>query len=165
MHNSINYKIGARIRRIIIFFYPPFGRLCSEQFFVYGVSGATNTLFSWILYWFIYNFVLQKENLDLGFAVFKPHIAAFFIQFFITFVSGFWLNRYVSFSSSMLKKRVQAPRYLSVVLACVLINYLGLKLFVEVMGIYPTPSQMLNTVITTAFSFFAQKHYAFKIKK
>lgn len=164
MHNSINYRIGERVRRFVIIFYPPFKKMCSEQFFVYGVCGAANTLFSWFLYWFLYNFVLQKENLDLGIVVFKPHIAAFFIQFAITFVSGFWLNRYVSFSTSSLKKRVQIPRYLSVVTTCVLINYWGLKLFVEVLGIYPTPSQMLNTVVTTTFSFFAQKHFAFKTK-
>lgn len=162
MHNSANYRVGAHIRRFVLIFYPPCRKICSEQFFVYGICGAANTLFSWVLYWFLYNFVLHKENLDLGFLVFKPHIAAFFIQFVITFLSGFWLNRYVSFSSSPLKKRVQIPRYMAVVIACILINYWGLKLFVEVIGIYPTPSQMLNTLATTFVSFFSQKYFAFK---
>ena len=165
MHNSLSYRSGAYIRKFLLtVFYPLFRRICSEQLFVYGVCGVSNTFFSWVLYWFSYNFILSKENLDLGILVLKPHIGAFVIQFVITFVSGFWLNRYVTFSDSTLKKRVQVPRYLSIVVGCIFINYFCLKLFVEVMGIYPTPSQMLSTVIMTIFSFFTQRNYAFRAK-
>ncbi len=163
--NSINYQIGEKIRHIIALFYPPFRKVCSIQFFRYGVSGASNTLFGWVLYCIIYNFVLAKQILDLGFIAFTPHIGAFVIQFPITFISGFWLNRYVSFSESSLRKRVQASRYLTIVLVCIIINYWGLKFFVEIMHIYPTPSQIINTIITTVFSFFTQKHFAFKTKQ
>jgi putative flippase GtrA len=115
-----------------------------------------------VLYAFLYNIVFQKEIFDLGFIAFTPHIAAFFTQFPITFASGFWLNRYVSFSESTLKGRTQIIRYLSIVICCITINYIGLKFFVEVCHIYPTPSQMINTLITTIFSYFAQKHFSFK---
>jgi putative flippase GtrA len=110
----------------------------------------------------LYNFIYDKQVFDLGFIAFTPHIAAFFTQLPITFCTGFWLNRYVSFSESELRGRIQIVRYLMIVIACILINYAGLKLFVEVLHIYPTPSQMLNTVITTIFSFFSQKYFSFK---
>lgn len=172
MTNSIHYKIGGWIRGYIERIYDWLGgnheqvkKLFPRQIFVYGVCGGGNLVFGWVLYWFIYNFVLQKSMLDLGFHAFKPHNAAFFIQFPITFLSGFWLNRHVSFAESDLKKRVQMPRYLAVVVLCIVINMVCLKLFVEIIGIYPTPSQIIATIITTVFSFVVQKKFVFKIKK
>jgi len=162
MHNSINYKIGEKLGKFIDFFYPPFKRFFPQQFFRYGVCGAANTVFSWMLYWFLYNFVYQEQVFDLGFIAFTPHIAAFFTQLPITFLTGFWLSRYVSFSESELRRRTQIFRYLLIVISCVLINYFGLKFFVEVCGFWATPSQMINTIITTIFSFFAQKYFSFK---
>ena len=162
MHNSLNYKIGAGIGKFIDFFHFPFKKFCTAQFFRYGVCGAANTVFSWVLYWFLFNFVIQQHDFNILFFTFKPHTAAFFTQLPITFITGFWLSRYVSFSESQMRGRTQIFRYLLIVIFCVLINYFGLKFFVEICGFWATPSQMLNTVITTVFSFFAQKYFSFK---
>ncbi|MDR2684736.1 MAG: GtrA family protein [Prevotellaceae bacterium] len=162
MHASLNYRIGTGIRKFIDFFYFPFKKFCTAQFFRYGVCGLANTVFSWVLYWLLYNFVFGKQNFTMLFITFTPHIAALFMQTPITFLTGFWLSRYVSFSESILRGRTQIVRYFSIMAICILINYAGLKLFVEVLHIYPTPSQMINTVITTIFSFFSQKYFSFK---
>jgi len=162
MHKSINYKIGAKIGKIIDFFYPPFKRFFPQQFFRYGVCGAVNTVFSWVLYWFFHNFVFEQQDFHILFLTFTPHIAAFFTQLPITFITGFWLSRYVSFSESELHGRTQIFRYLLIVISCILINYAGLKFFVEICGFWATPSQMINTIITTVLSFFAQKYFSFK---
>ena len=162
MQESINYKIGKQINKFIVFFYPPFKHLFSQQFFCYGVCGMVNVVFGWFLYWFLYHFVFKGQMFDLGFIAFTPHIATFFTQLPITFLTGFWLGRYVSFSNSKLHGRIQIFRYLLIVICCILINYTGLKFFVEVCNIYPTYSQVINTIITTIFSFFAQKYFSFK---
>jgi putative flippase GtrA len=101
--------------------------------------------------------------LHLGFVTFSSHIASMLIVFPFTFISGFLLQKYVTFSSSKLKGRVQIIRYLSVVLANLLINYTGLKILVEFIGLFATPSKMIITVITTIFSYFSQKKYSFKL--
>jgi hypothetical protein len=93
---------------------------------------------------------------------FTPHVAALFTQLPITFLTGFWLSRYVSFSESKLTGGTQIFRYLLTVICSIVINYAGIKFFVEICGIYPTPSQMLNTLITIVFSFFVQKKFTFK---
>ncbi len=49
-----------------------------------------------------------------------------------------------------------------VVIVNLLINYFGLKLCVEVLYWYPTPSKMLITMFTVVFSFFAQKYFSFR---
>jgi putative flippase GtrA len=49
-----------------------------------------------------------------------------------------------------------------VVGACVIINYVCLKLFVEYCGIRAELANILTTIIATVFSYFSQKHFSFK---
>jgi putative flippase GtrA len=132
------------------------------DFFRYLVCGTSNVAVDWVLYFIAYNFILQRNDLDLAIITLSPHIAAFLISFPITFGYGFYLSRNVTFSGSSLRGRIQLFRYVVVVAVNVVINYLCLKMFVEVFRIFPTPSKMLTTVFTTLFSYFAQKHYSFK---
>ena len=150
------------ILRVIAFFYKPFRQIVPETFFRYGFSGGANMLLDWILYFIFYNFVFQKQIVDLGFVAFTPHIAAFVFKFPIIFLTGFWLNRHISFSGSPLRGRIQLFRYFLVVGVCVIINYVCLKLFVEACGVKAEIANMLTTIIATIFSYFSQKHFSFK---
>lgn len=154
--------VGRWICTVIDFFYPPFRRFFSVQFFRYGVSGVGNMVFDWVLFFVIYNFVLQHKMVHLGFVTLSSHIAALFLTFPVTLVSGFLLQKYVTFVSSELDGKVQLFRYSLVVLANLILNYLGLKLLVEIVGIFPTPSKMIVTIFTTMFSYFSQKKFTFK---
>ena len=147
----INYAIQHFILSIINFIYKPFARFIPAQLFRYGVSGSANLVLDWVLFFIFYNFVFKKEVVHIWFLAFTPYIASFFVSFLITFVTGFWLSRYIRFNESKLQKGVQLYRYLMVVVICILMNYFGLKLFVEVFHIYPTPSKMIITVFTTLF--------------
>ena len=100
--------------------------------------------------------------LHLGFVTLSSHIAAFTLTFGITFFSGFLLQKYVTFSESDLRGRIQLMRYLFVVAINLFINYLGLKLLVDVLSFYPTPSNMAISIFTTFFSYFSQKKFTFK---
>lgn len=162
MLRRLNHFIQHIILAIINFFYRPFSRYIPQQLFRYGFSGGVNLVFDWVLFFIFYNFIFKKEVVHFGFIAFTPYIASFIVSFIITFITGFWLSRYISFNESKLRGRVQLIRYLMVVLICVLMNYFGLKLFVEVFHIYPTPSKMIITVFTTLFSYFSQKYFSFK---
>lgn len=147
---------------IIDFFYQPFRKLIPIQLFRYGVSGCANMVLDWVLYFVCYNFIFRHNNLDLGFVTISPHIASFIVVFPITLLTGFWLAKYISFKESTLQSKTQLIRYVSVVIANIFINYVCLKLFVDICGFYPTPSKMLTTFITVIFSFIMQKFYTFK---
>ncbi len=162
---NICLSLADLIRRIIDFFYPPFRKYMSLQFFRYGVTGAINLVFDWVLYFVIYNFVLQQNMLNLGFVTLSSHIAALAFKFPVVLLTGFLLQKYVTFSLSDLKGHVQLFRYLLVFLVNLTINYLGLKLLVEYFHIYPTPSNMMISVFTIFVSYFSQKHYTFRISK
>lgn len=150
---------------MVDFFYPPFRKYMTLQFFRYGVTGVANMAFDWVLYFVTFHFILEKQMLDLGFETLSSHIAAMVIVFPVTFTSGFLLQKYVTFSASEIKGRIQVFRYLTVVLANLLINYIGLKLLVDVVGLFPTPSKMIVTIITTIFSYFSQKKFTFKMNR
>ncbi len=154
--------IGLKLRDCIDFFYPPFSRYMDIQFFRYGAVGVSNLVFDWVLYFAIYNFVLQKQMLSLGFVTLSSHVAGLAIKFPIVLLSGFLLQKFVTFSSSELRGRIQLFRYLIVFFVNVVINYIGLKFFVDFLGFYPTPSNMIVSSLTIIVSYFSQKHYTFK---
>lgn len=160
-------QLLARLQQEIISLignvYKPFKRLVPLDTFTYAVCGASNTAFDIFLYFISYNFILQKQIVDLGFVAISPHIAAFIIAFCITFPTGFLLNKYITFTESKLRGIRQLFRYGLVVLANVGINYVFLKLFVEVFFWYPTPSKIVTTGIAIVFSFFAQKYFTFRV--
>lgn len=159
-----------KIRNIILQFtdwlYFPFLRkILPLTTFRYAVSGGFNTSLDIFLYFICYNLILKKQILYLGMVAISPHIASFLIVFPITFITGFLLSKYITFSESELKGRVQIFRYAVTVAVCIVLNYLGLKFFVEVCGFYPTISKMLTTLFVVTYSYFSQKHYTFKTKK
>ncbi|OPZ96339.1 MAG: GtrA-like protein [Bacteroidetes bacterium ADurb.Bin408] len=155
-------KAGRIITVCVDFFYPPFSKYMSLQFFRYAVTGGINLVFDWMLYFLIYNFVLQKQMLFLGFVTISSHIATFIIKMPVVLLSGFLLQKYVTFTYSDIRGRIQLFRYFVIFAANIILNYAGLKLFVDVLDLFPTPAFMIVSVISVLFSYVSQKRYTFK---
>ena len=158
----IHHKVKNIIFSVLDIFYPMFRKFMPLQTYHYLACGGSNTALSLFIYFISYNFILEKEILDLGFIAFQPHIAALLIAFAITFPIGFYLSMFVTFQGSYLKRKVQLFRYILVIMGCMLINYVCLKIFVEVFGWFPTPSQFLTTGIVILFNYFSQRHFSFR---
>ena len=157
------------ITKIIDFFYRPFRRFVPEQIFRYAVCGGGNMVLDWVLYFVIYNFCIGHSliYIPLPFSAFpslclSPHIATLCITFPITLLTGFWLNKYVTFTQSSLRGCNQLGRYILIVLLNLAINYFVLKLCVDVWNWYPTPSKMFITCITVIVSYIGQKYFSFR---
>lgn len=161
----IHYKIRSTIFRVLDFFYPLFRKFMPPQTYHYAACGGVNTALSLFTYFISYNYIFKKEVFHLGFMAFQPHIAALFLAFLVSFPVGFYLSMYVIFKGSYLKRRVQLLRYFIVIVGCMIINYIFLKIFVEVLGWYPTPSQLITTGIVILFNYFSQRHFSFKSEK
>ena len=165
-------KLAQIITKIIDFFYIPFKRFMPEQLFRYAACGGGNLVLDWVLYFLIYNFVIGHELVNLQFTIYNlqfaqaitPHIATLCIVFPITLLTGFWLQKYVTFTGSTLHGARQLVRYISIVAINLAINYFGLKLCVEGWGWYPTPSKMVITTMTVVISYFGNKYYSFRVK-
>ena len=159
--------ISARniILAIIDFFHPPFARWIDQRTFRYLACGGSNTVLDILIYFLAYNFLLGKEPVHTPFITVSPHIAAFMVSFSISFPLGFALSKYVVFTESNLRGRVQLFRYALLVGMCILLNYSFLKLFVEWCQFYPTPSNALTTAIVAVFSYVSQRNFTFKVKE
>jgi putative flippase GtrA len=153
--------LGKKITIAVDFFYPPFGKIVSREVFRYGAMGAANMLLDSVLFFIVFHFVLKKEMLHLCFITLSSHIATFLIVFPITLLTGFLAQKYVTFSTSALRGRVQLLRYMSVVAANIVIIYAGLKFLVDVLHIFPTPSKIIITLVSMLFSYLMQRNFAF----
>jgi putative flippase GtrA len=134
-----------------------------KETFLYAFCGGANTILDIFLYFITFNFILHKHIVELGFIAISAHIASFFIVFPITFSTGFLMAKYITFSQSSLRGRIQLFRYFVTVAVCIVLNYVFLKLFVDFLGIYPTVSKILTTILVTVYSYFSQKYFTFKI--
>lgn len=163
-------KLPQIITKIIDFVYFPFQKYIPKELFRYAACGGGNMVLDWVLYFVTYNFIIGHELVTLRLSLFglqleqvlTPHIASLCIVFPITLLTGFWLNKYVTFTQSTLHGARQLARYILIVAVNLAVNYFGLKLLVEGFGWYPTPSKMFITMITIAISFFGQKYFSFK---
>ncbi|MCF8363413.1 MAG: GtrA family protein [Prolixibacteraceae bacterium] len=158
-------KIRDLIITIIDWFYSPFKKFIPIETFRYAATGGMNTTFDIVLYFIFYNFIFQKEVLDLGIFAMTPHIAAFVFVFPITFSTGFLMAKYITFTQSALRGRTQLFRYGISVGGSILLNYVLLKLFVEGFGWYATVSKIATTLIVIAYSYMIQRHFTFRTNK
>jgi len=151
-----------RIIQIIDWFYFPFLRkYIPKELFRYAFCGAANLLFDWILYFVCYHYIFDKVNWDIGIFVFSPHIASKLVSSPIATLTGFWLQKNITFQASPLRNMTQFFRYLMVYGVNLLINIVLIKLLVEQFGFWATPANMAVTLVTVAFSFLMQKYFTF----
>lgn len=149
---------------LIDFFYPPFKKIMGIQTFRYAASGCINTALGFIAFYVGFKFIFNETPVDLGFYVFEAHSAALLLGFCVSFPFGFFLMKYVVFSDSNMRGRVQLLRYFMLYVFNLGLNYILLRLFVEGLKIYPTFAQVITTVIIILFSYIAQRNFTFRIR-
>ncbi len=120
-------------------------------------------MLGFLIYVVSFKYILHEQDLHFGFYGFKAHTAALFISFCITFPIGFFMSKYVVFSDSQMKGRIQLFRYFMICLFNLALNFILLKILVERFGIYPVFAQVITTAIVIIFSYIAQRHFSFRI--
>lgn len=156
------HNVRDLILPLIDFFYPPFRKLMNLQTFRYAASGGANMVLGLVVYYVSFRWILHGEMLDLGFTALKGHSAALFMSFCVSFPVGFFLMKYVVFTESNIKSRVQLFRYFMIFSFNLVLNYLLLKICVEDLYIYPPLAQTMTTGVVVVFSYFATRHFSFK---
>ncbi len=155
-------SIRRLVYSLINFTYPLFRSFIPPETYRYAVTGGMNTVLDIFLYFVFYNFVLDKQDVSIGFMTISPHIAAFLMVFPITFTSGFLLAKYITFTQSEIRGHLQLIRYGISVTGSILLNYVLLKFFVEYLRLWPTFSKGATTVVVIGYSYIVQRFYTFK---
>lgn len=73
--------------------------------------------------------------------------------------------RTIVFTDSKVKGSTQLFRYFSVIILNISLNYILLKVLVEILGLYPTPSKIAITLFIVLLSYILQRKFTFKVAK
>jgi len=150
------------IGSILDFFYPIFKPFLPKNTYRYLVCGGTTTLIGLFSYFLAYNFIFLNNYWEIFGIQITRYIAAYIYSFLVAFPIGFFFNKFIVFTTSTLKGRVQLFRYLLIQGINIILNWSLLHLFVGYFGFWATPSQTLVTGILVIISYFFQKYVSFK---
>jgi putative flippase GtrA len=133
------------------------------QTFRYAVCGGVNTLLGLLIYYIGFHYIFDRENFDAGIIVFKPHNASLFLAGCFSFTFGFILNKFLVFSDSYLRGRIQLFRYFLSFILNLVVNYFILNLLVEYLHVEAFASQVIATIIVIIISYITQKNFTFRV--
>ena len=152
------------IRKILDLFYPLFSKLFDRTTYYYAACGTGNLVLSWILFFIFYQFVFQKRNFHIEFAddFISAYTLSSIVCFIIAFTIGFLLMKYVVFTKSELKGRIQLFRYGLSSLITWVSHWTILKSFIVLLGIFPSIANVISSCIVVVISYFLQKKFTFK---
>jgi putative flippase GtrA len=153
------------ILALIDFFHPPFKKYVSLHNFRYLATGGSALVLGFTAYYLAYKFLFSTEEVTFWFLTLKRETAALAIDFAIVIPYSFILNRYVVFTHSEVRGRIQLFRFLNLQFINMLLNFVLLKFFVEILQIYPTVSRLIIAILIAAFSYLYQHYFTFSVKK
>ncbi len=152
------------IRKFLDLFYPIVSKIFDKTTYYYAACGTGNLVLSWILFFLFYQFVFEKKLWHISFInfTFTPYTLSAFSCFIISFTLGFLMMKYVVFTQSELKGRIQLFRYGISAIITSSANLVLLKTFVEIFYFFPSLANVLSTCIVVVISYLIQRNFTFK---
>lgn len=157
------------------------------QTFRYAACGGGNMVLGFLVFTGMFHLVASLSHFNLVFIdfiisyakvgnakvlmmqsdmlAFKVHSFALSCSSTVVFIVGFLLNKYVVFTSSNLKGRIQLFRYFLSTVSSFCINYFLLNALVIYLHMYPVLAQVIVTAVVVTISFFMQQYFTFKVKE
>ncbi len=153
------------ILTFIDFFHPPFRKYISLHNFRYLTTGGTTFMLSLVVYYISFYYIFKTEEIDIYHFTIKRGIAAYIIDFTIVIPFSFLMNRYVVFTHSEIRGRVQLFRFLNLQFINILLNIFLYKFLADVLSVYPTIARFFVGVLIAGFSYLYQHYFTFGVKK
>lgn len=157
------------------------------QTFRYAACGGGNMVLGFLVFTAVFHLIASLSHFNLGvvsFSIsevkignatvvmmqsshvaFKAHSFALSCSSTVVFFAGFLLNKYVVFTGSNLRGRIQLFRYFLSTVSSFCINYFLLNALVIYLHVYPVLAQVIVTAIVVTISFFMQQYFTFKVKE
>ena len=152
------------IRKFLDLFHPIVSKIFDKTTYYYAVCGTGNLVLSWILFFLFYQFVFEKKLWHISFInfTFTPYTLSAFSCFIISFTLGFLMMKYVVFTQSELKGRIQLFRYGISAIITSSANWVLLKTFVEIFYFFPSLANVISTCVVVVISYLIQRNFTFK---
>jgi putative flippase GtrA len=118
----------------------------------------------WVLFWVLDHWVINRKTVELPLFDHPVHsysvIAAICGVF--SFLFGFLMMRYVVFTESQLKGRVQFFRYGLSALISATVNWILIKLMVDTFAWNASLCNVFASVVVVTISYFLQRKFSFR---
>ena len=152
------------IQKILDLFYPLVRQVLDKTTYYYAACGGGNLVLSWLLFFVFFQFLFQKQVFYIEWIDYSlsAYTLSSFLCFLIAFGVGFLLMKYVVFTKSELKGRIQLFRYGLSSLLTWFAHWVILKLFIEWLGFYPSIANVISSCIVVLISYLLQKKFTFK---
>jgi putative flippase GtrA len=152
------------IRAFLDFFYPIVSRIFDKTTYYYAVAGSTNLVLGWVLFWVLDHWVINSKTLELP--LFKHPVHSYTVIAavcgVVSFLFGFLMMRYVVFTESQLKGRIQFFRYGLSALISATVNWLLIKLMVDTFTWNASLCNVFASLVVVTISYFLQRKFSFK---
>lgn len=132
------------------------------QTFRYAACGGGNMILGLSIYFILFNYVFTHGYVTLGKFAFESYNVSLFFSSTTCFIVGFLLNKYVVFTTSYLRGRIQLFRYFLSFSSNLVLNYFLLKIFVKILHLDEFLAQIISTGICVSIAFTTQKYFTFK---
>ena len=152
------------LRAFLDIFYPLVSKLMDKTTYYYAVAGSTNLLLGWLMFALLDLYVFQNKIITLPLFDHPVHsytVVAGICAVF-SFLFGFTMMRYVVFTESQLKGRVQFFRYGLSALISATVNWILIKLMVDTFAWNATLCNVFASVVVVTISYFLQRKFSFK---
>jgi putative flippase GtrA len=152
------------IRAFLDFFYPIVSRIFDKTTYYYAVAGSTNLVLGWVLFWVLDHWVIHSKTVELP--LFKHPVHSYTVIAavcgVVSFLFGFLMMRYVVFTESQLKGRIQFFRYGLSALISATVNWLLIKLMVDTFAWNASLCNVFASLVVVTISYFLQRKFSFK---
>ena len=152
------------LRAFLDIFYPLVSKLMDKTTYYYAVAGSTNLVLGWLMFAVLDLYVFQNKIITLPLFDHPVHsytVVAGICAVF-SFLFGFTMMRYVVFTESQLKGRVQFFRYGLSALISATVNWILIKLMVDTFAWNATLCNVFASVVVVTISYFLQRKFSFK---
>lgn len=145
-------------------FYPLVSRIFDKTTYYYAAAGSANLVLGWVLFWFLDHVLINAATVNLPIINHPVHsytmVAAICAVF--SYLFGFFMMRYVVFTESQLKGRVQFFRYGLSALISATVNWILIKLMVDTFSWNASLCNVFASVVVVTISYFLQRRFSFK---
>lgn len=153
------------ILAIIDFFHPPFKKYISLHNFRYLATGGSTFVLGYVVYYLSFYHLFTTEEVDVFYFTLKRGTAAMAVDFAVAIPYSFVMNRYVVFTHSEVRGRVQLFRFMNLQFINILLNISLYKFLADVLLIYPTVARFAVQILLAGFSYIYQHYFTFSVKK
>lgn len=121
-----------------------------RQFIIFSVVGLINTGIHYCVFLFLYRFI----NIN--------YLVASVVGYSCGLLNSFILNKKWTFKTINVRKDLELIKFIIVNVVALGVNIIGLKFFVEAMGIRPEISQIAAIGFSLVTNFFGNKYWTFR---